>query len=88
MTYLCVDDEKMSLELLKAELSSVVEGETIVGFQDPEEAYNYAKEHPIDVAFLDIEMTHISGIMLGKMLKQLNPQINLIFVTAYSSYGM
>lgn len=88
MTYLCVDDEKMSLELLKAELSSVVEGETIVGFQDPEEAYNYAKEHPIDVAFLDIEMTHINGIMLGKMLKQLNPQINLIFVTAYSSYGM
>lgn len=88
MTYLLVDDEKMGLELLRAELSSVVEGETIVGFQDPREAYDYAKEHTCDVAFLDIEMTDINGIMLGKMLKELNPQINLIYVTAYSNYGM
>ncbi len=88
MTYLVVDDERMSLELLKAELGSVVEGETIVGFQDPEEAYSYAKEHPCDVAFLDIEMTHINGIMLAKMLKELNPKINIIFVTAYNNYGM
>ncbi len=88
MTYLLVDDEKMSLELLKAELSSVVEGETIAGFQDPNKAYDYAKEHTCDVAFLDIEMPEINGITLGKMLKEINPQINLIYVTAYSNYGM
>lgn len=88
MTYLLVDDEKKGLELLKAELSSVVEGETIACFQDPQKAYEYAKEHTCDIAFLDIEMTDLNGITLGKMLKEINPRINLIYVTAYSNYGM
>ncbi len=88
MTYLAVDDERMSLALLKHEISSVVKDEEIVCFQDPEEAYAYAEEHVIDVAFLDIEMTKLNGIELGKRLKELNPQVNLIYVTAYNNYGM
>ncbi len=88
MRYLLVDDEMMSLALLKNEVESAVGDAEIVDFQNPEEAYEYAKEHLCDVAFLDIEMTQMNGIMLGKLLKELNPQINLIFVTAYNSYGM
>ncbi len=88
MTYLAVDDERMGLALLKHEIMQVVKDQEITCFQDPEEAYAYAKEHTIDVAFLDIEMTKLNGIELGKRLKELNPQVNLIYVTAYSNYGM
>ncbi len=88
MTYLLVDDEWMGLELLKHELAPLVTGENVVGFNNPEDAYQYAKEHVCEVAFLDIEMPGMNGIELGKKLKELNSRINIIFVTAYNNYGM
>lgn len=39
-----------------------------------------------DIAFLDIEIDNINGIEIGKRLKTRNPEIVLIFVTAYNHY--
>ena len=39
-----------------------------------------------DIAFLDIEMEDCNGISLGKSLQKNNPDIVLIFVTAYNHY--
>ena len=39
-----------------------------------------------DIAFLDIEMEEMDGLKLGKSLQKLNPDIVLIYVTAYEHY--
>lgn len=39
-----------------------------------------------DIAFLDIEMPDINGIELGKKLQGTNPDLVLIYITAYNHY--
>lgn len=39
-----------------------------------------------DIAFLDVEMGGISGIGVSKELRERNPQIQIILVTAYNHY--
>ena len=51
-------------------------------------AYEENKDKAIDIAFLDIDMPVMNGIQLAKKLKIANPQINIIFVTAYDGYTL
>lgn len=39
-----------------------------------------------DIAFLDIEMSGMNGIEIGRELQKINPQTVLIYVTAYNHY--
>ncbi len=41
-----------------------------------------------DLVLLDIELGQMDGITLGKEIKQLYPEIFLVFVTAYAEYAM
>lgn len=43
-------------------------------------------EHDFDIAFLDIEMPQIYGIRLGRKLLAKNPDMVLIYITAYNHY--
>lgn len=40
----------------------------------------------VDIAFLDVEMSGISGIYAGEFLKKNNPKAKVIIVTSYSEY--
>lgn len=88
MRILVVDDEQIALDMLVEEIGSIVSTAETIGFLLPEQAIAYAKEHLCDIAFLDIEMPQMSGITLAKRLKKTNPQLNIIFVTAYREYGL
>ena len=53
--------------------------------------YNNGKELisqnlAFDIAFLDIEMKEMDGLELGKRLQKINPDIVLIYITAYEHY--
>lgn len=69
-------------------VKSVTDKDEVVGFMSPVEALAYAQQNRIDVAFLDLEMPEIDGVRLAKWLKRLNPDVNLIFATAYREYGV
>ena len=43
-------------------------------------------ESRADIAFLDVEMPGVSGIHVGKKLKELNPNIKIFIVTSYPDY--
>ncbi len=58
-----------------------------VGLISSNEAIAYAKEHPPDVAFLDIEMPDMNGLVLAKVLKDMHPEINIVFVTGHVEYA-
>lgn len=43
-------------------------------------------DNDFDIVFLDIEMPDINGIELGKRLQTANPDLVLIYITAYNHY--
>lgn len=89
MKILAVDDEFNQLRLLEHSIKEAIPENELVCFQNPEEAFEWAKENQPEIAFLDISMPGFTGITLAKKLKQQNPKVNLIFVTGfYQEYAM
>lgn len=81
-----VDDEPLALELLMRTIHDVRPQAQIMAFAELGAVMDYAKENPVDVAFLDIQMCRRNGVELAESLRQLHPSINLIFVTGYDQY--
>ncbi len=88
MKVLAVDDEYYALKDLKDTLAMVIPEADIQSFQTFEGALEYAGDHLIDVAFLDIEIGGISGLELAKKLKEICGKTNIVFVTGYSEYAL
>jgi len=55
-------------------------------FESADQALEYVKEHPVEVAFLDVVMPVTNGITLAKELRSLRPDIIVVFVSAYGEY--
>ncbi|MCI7107352.1 MAG: response regulator [Agathobacter sp.] len=88
MRVIYVDDESMLLENFRLTVEGVALIDTLHLFGQSEEALQWARENPVDVAFLDIEMPVINGIELAKRLKETDRNIRIIFVTAYEQYAL
>ena len=86
MNIIAIDDEFPALNLLLEALNKARPEATINGFSDPDELVEYVKNNKVDVACLDIQIYDITGIELAKTIKQLQPRINVIFVTAFGDY--
>ena len=86
MRIIAVDDEKIALEALSGAIRAIVAEDEVVSFRYPEDAIEYAKENPCDIAFLDIEMVGMSGVELAEELKKYNNEINIVFCTGYGNY--
>lgn len=55
-------------------------------FSNPKVALEYAKKEPVDLAILDIAMPEMNGVDLLKELRAIQPQMLIVFVTAYNEY--
>ena len=88
MIILAVDDEKHALEVLEDAIEVCMPDAEVFGFSSGSAALEFAKSRACDVAFLDIRLRDMSGLMLAKALKDSCPNTNIIFVTAYSEYAM
>lgn len=88
MRFLAVDDEPLMLSGLVSALRDARPEAEILSFQWPEDALTAARERPVDVAFLDIQMGGMSGLQMAVRLKAVQPDIHIIFVTGYSQYAV
>lgn len=88
MKVISVDDERFILDDFIEILEGMPEIDDVKGFTDADEAYNYVLKNQVDVAFLDIHMRGIDGLVLAQMIKDIKPSTNIIFLTAYSEYTM
>lgn len=86
MHIMVVDDEEYARMGLVDEIMKVEPDSEVLGFSSPKLALQHARKHPVEVAFLDIEMPFMSGVELAQKLIEDHPQINIIFVTAYQDY--
>lgn len=83
MNILLVDDQKS----LRRSLSLMLEG---AGFateeaENGEEALHYLATHQYDLVITDLRMDGMSGIDLLREIKQSNPKLPVILITAYGS---
>lgn len=83
-----VDDEQLSMKLLCELLSENNDIDICRTFQNPWNAYEYVKENPIDIAFLDISMPEMNGMSLSGLLHELDAGIDVVFITAYDDYAV
>ena len=83
-----VDDRKVVLTGGLPVLEEALPNATVTGFTNADEAIEYAKRNNISLAFLDIEIRNMSGFDLCKILLEINPRTNIIFLTAYGDYSL
>lgn len=86
MNIIAIDDEFPALNLLLEALKEVRPDDNITGFSDPDELIDYVKENKVDVACLDIQIYETTGLEIADAIKEIQPRINVIFVTAFGDY--
>ena len=88
MKAIAVDDEIYMLETLQEAVSASSDIETVESFTSCSAALAYAADHPIDIAFLDINMRGIGGLGLAEKLMALHPRCKIVFCTGYEEYAV
>lgn len=88
MNVIAVDDEQLALRDLMRALEKVLPDCAPRGFESPRRALEYAEKARVDVALIDIRMPGMSGLELSKRLKELQPEMHIIFVTSYDEYAI
>lgn len=83
-----VEDREVILNAGLSVLGKVMPDATVVGFEWPSEAIEYARENKVSLAFLDIELGDDSGLDLCSALREANPRTNVVFLTAYADYAL
>ncbi len=83
-----VDDETPNNFLLKRAIDLTGQLEVIAQFNHPREALEKISHIKADVAFIDIEMPGMNGLELAEKIQSISPDIDIVFVTAYSEYAI
>lgn len=79
-----LDDEPLAVKRLQ-QLLKKYEINISLATSDTDEAYEHIINNSINIIFLDIEMPEITGL---EFAKKINPNIKIIYTTAYSNYAI
>jgi DNA-binding LytR/AlgR family response regulator len=82
---IAVDDEPLALDIIEKYISRISELQLISRCSSALEALEVLKQQDVDLVFLDIQMSELTGIQFLKSLK--NPPM-VIFTTAYDQYAL
>lgn len=87
MRIIIVDDEPLALEFLAVQIGKIKDAE-ISKFThfSIDEHDHFIRE--ADIIFLDIEMPGKNGLQLADQILEFNPDLEIVFVTAYNEYAV
>ena len=88
MNIICVDDEIQVLKHTVTTCRQIRLLDDVHGFTCPADALEWAKDNPLDLALLDIDMPDMSGLELAEKLRSIHPRVSIIFLTAFSQYAL
>ena len=86
MRAILVEDEPLMIHAfmrLSKDIEDLIVEEA---FEYAEDAVEYADSHPFEIAFLDIELPGMNGIECARKLREQNPELLIVFVSAYDDY--
>lgn len=81
MTVVCVDDHPVMLKGIKYNIEQILPEASIAAFTNADEALTYAKDNGCDILVSEIELCGVDGLTLAKGVKEINPLVNIIFLT-------
>lgn len=87
MRILIAEDEPENLEEIERILYSSGIFVEVDGYINPLEALAAVERNPYDLALLDIMMPVINGMELGEKCVALQPNMSLVYITAYNNYA-
>ncbi|NCO28383.1 MAG: response regulator, partial [Caldiserica bacterium] len=82
-TVMVADDERNVRVLLKEILED--DGYEVIVAEDGEKAVNTVSKYNIDCALLDVRMPVLDGLEAFLKIKEISPDLPVIFLTAYGS---
>ena len=83
-----VDDERTILNGNMKILCDTIPSAEVTGFSKPTEALHFVRFNHVDIAFVDIAMGKTSGLDLCEQMIEINPKLNVVFLTAYPQYSL
>ena len=88
MIAIAVDDEALMLGALAAAIEASPDITKVVQFSDCDQALEFVKNHPTDIAFLDINMRGMGGLALAERIIKSRPNCKIVFCTGYEEYAI
>lgn len=84
ITCIIVDDEPLAVKLLESFVQKTPQLQLEHSFTDSVEALSWLRHHPVQLAFMDIQMPDMNGMELSHMLPE---GTKVIFTTAFKEYA-
>ena len=84
MIIVCVDNTPIMLRSLKEDADKAYPNANVQTFLAAEPALAYAEKLGCDVLICKINPPRLEGLFLAEKMKQINPRVNIIFVTVCS----
>lgn len=88
MNIIILDNHKLIISEIRRQVLSVLPDAKCVCFTKQREAIEHVKENHVDVALLDVDMPGLNGIQVAELMCQVNPRLNIIFVTGFPEYAL
>ena len=88
MIAIAVDDEVLMLGALVKAVSASPDIDEVTKFSDCEEALEFVKNNPANIAFLDINMRGMGGLALAEKILATRPDCKIVFCTGYEEYAI
>ncbi|MST82365.1 response regulator [Bilifractor porci] len=86
MRAVIVEDEQLMIDAF-VRMGREIEDLSIVGkFLTAEDAVKFSQTNSYEAAFLDIRLPGMDGIECAKRMRQIMPQLLIVFISAYDSY--
>lgn len=84
-------NNRSDLEMMKMYISESLEKHeeckaNIIGFIDPDKAYEYIVQNGCDILFSEAELCGTDGLNLLQKIRKEYPQINIVITTTYEEY--
>ena len=88
MIAIAVDDEPLMLGALVKAVKASADITAVTDFTSGEDALDFVKNNPVDVAFLDINMRGMGGLSLAEKIIAFCPDCKIVFCTGYEEYAL
>ncbi len=86
MQTIIIDDETFAVNALLRILKKVDPEGIHIGMRKVDDFLAYIQNHPVDIAFVDVDLYETNGIELTRQLAEIAPKLNVIIYTGHPQY--